>query len=193
MDSQKVLEAVASTDLGKALVAFLQKRGAVPAMKEGYLGNGGTLAEFSTNTPFGNELPKNGTVTFSYGFNPSVPSWRGTATHELMHAADRQMLDMYFSRPKDFWSNQTPTQFSEAYRKLRLTADPLVAKMPPQYKDAQKDYRLQLNEALAYGAGMAGGSNAYPVRLPSGGHLNATKATEASILLELANRMKESK
>jgi len=193
MDSQKVLDAVASTDLGKALVSFLQKRNAVPVLKEAYLGDSGTLAEFSTNTPFGSELPKNGVVAFSYGFDPNTPSGRGTATHELMHAADRQMSDMYFSRPKDFWFNQAPTQFTEAYDKLRLTDDPLVERMPSQYKDAHKDYRLRLSEALAYGAGMAGGSNAYPVRLPAGGHLNATKATEAAILLELANRMKEPK
>lgn len=193
MDSQKVLDAVASTDLGKALVSFLQKRNAVPVMKEAYLGDSGALAEFSTNTPFGSELPKNGVVAFSYGFDPNTPSGRGTATHELMHAADRQMSDMYFSRPKDFWFNKAPTQFTEAYAKLRLTDDPLVERMPSQYKDARKDYRLLLSEALAYGAGMAGGSNVYPVRLPAGGHLNATKATEAAILLELANRMKEPK
>jgi hypothetical protein len=170
------------------LALYLSSRNAMPKIEEKYLGDS-LSGQFSNNTVFGGELPKNGVISLNYG------AGEPTLAHEMTHAADNAMGNQYFeqTRPTGFFSAPPSNQFTRGYAKLQL--GPSVNGRSSQNQYAGKlssedwakknlDYRSSSTELPAFGVGNMSGNpeNKAP------GHIDATMATEMAILLDLAKR-----
>ena len=106
-------------------------------------------------------------------------------THELAHAADRQMMQQAMEQSMFGKSNQ----FTEAYEKLvgpegRNRTD-LARKINPYWATNNQDYRALPQEIAAHGIGAFSGP---ALQDPAPNHVDATAATEFRILLDLAQR-----
>lgn len=174
-------------------------RGAYPDVEQELDPRGGIIGSFTS----GGDIPPNGKIALSWLANP------GTFPHELQHAVDRQfrkddfertgkgstgdlLLDKILGRPTG------PDQFQQAYRKMRgydantgLTSQQkLAALLDPNFVKKNSDYRASSTEIPAFGVGnMVNPWLDSDSKAPN--HLDATMATEAMILLDLAKRKKK--
>ena len=106
-------------------------------------------------------------------------------THEMAHAADRQMMQQAMEQSMFGKSNQ----FTEAYKKLvgseGRNRTELARILNPEWASDNQYYRATPQEIAAHGIGAFSGSNTQD-RAPN--HVDATAATEFRILLDLAQR-----
>ena len=99
--------------------------------------------------------------------------------HELQHAVDAVIEDQYVkTKKKGRWSTPTKIeqQFMEGFDKLN---SPYPTKVKDGYRDA-------VDEQRAYGVGDS--NTQLPSIYPTDQHINATMATEAAIMRDLATR-----
>ncbi len=161
------------------LEKYLQSRDAMPSIKIGNLGSGATNAVFTSDRAnFGDGaimLSKDTSKTFM----PSI------LTHEMTHAADRQMMQQALEQGM-FGKNN---QFTEAYKKMvgpeGRNRTLLLRKRYPEFEQDNRYYRSEPKEVAAHGVGAYAGPNIQD-RAPR--HVDATAATEFQILLDLAQR-----
>lgn len=175
------------------IIKYLSDRQRMPAVKNGWLPDGES-GRFEYNTVMGNELPPQGQVTLNYRL-PSREKEK-TLSHELAHAADRQLGEQYFAIPP---GQRSADQFADAYQKLSLngkngrSSRNLVAGAlaGQDWAKGKIDYRSSSNELAAYGVGNMYDPEVADNKAPP--HVDATMATEMAILLELAQRKKSAK
>jgi hypothetical protein len=111
-----------------------------------------------------------------------VPS---VLTHEMTHAADRQMKQQ--AMEQSMFGNGN--QFTEAYEKMvgpeGRNRTLLLRKRYPEFELDNRYYRSEPKEVAAHGIGAYSGPNIQD-RAPR--HVDATAATEFQILMDLAQR-----
>jgi hypothetical protein len=172
----------------RAMLEYLQSRGAVPDIRAQQLL--GADAMFSTiKLPIGR-----GTIKLNKDFigakDEDMRVGPSTLTHEMAHAADRQMQQQAGEQTGLFKKGNA---FTDAYEKMvgpggmregdKRTE--LARKYHPRWAQENKDYRATPYEIAAHGVGnYAGPSTASKGPL----HVDATAATEFQILLDLARR-----
>jgi len=158
---------------------YLQARDALPDVQISDNLPEGTNGMFtSINLPIGSgqlKLSKNAPKQIL----PSV------LTHEMAHAADRQMMQQAMEQSMFGKGNQ----FTEAYQKLvgpegRNRTD-LARNVNPDWASDNQYYRALPQEIAAHGIGAFSGPNTQS-NAPK--HVDATAATEFQILLDLARR-----
>lgn len=161
------------------LEKYLQSRDAMPDVK------------ITTNLPEGtNGLFNSDTLNIGSGTvkiykdtpKAAAPS---TLTHEMTHAADRQMRQQAIEQGMFGKSNK----YTEAYEKLvgsegRNRAE-LARMLKPEWEEANRHYRASPKEIAAHGVGAFAGPTLQD-RGPR--HVDATAATELRILMDLAQR-----
>jgi hypothetical protein len=106
-------------------------------------------------------------------------------THEVTHAADRQMTQQAIEQGMFGKSNQ----YTEAYKKLvgpeSRNRTELARTLKPEWADDNRYYRASPKEIAAHGVGAFAGPN-LQTRAPR--HVDATAATELMVLMDLAQR-----
>jgi len=166
-------------DMYPDIEKYLQTRDAMPDVQISSNLPEGTNGMFSSiNLPIGSGQLK---------INKSTPKQilPSVLTHEMAHAADRQMMQQAMEQGMFGKSNQ----FTEAYQKLvglegRNRTD-LARKINPDWASDNQYYRALPQEIAAHGVGAFSGPNTQD-RAPK--HVDATAATEFQILLDLAQR-----
>lgn len=161
------------------LQKYLQARNAVPDIKLSSSLPSGSNGLFSADvTNIGDGLIHISRNT-SQTFRPSV------LTHEMTHAADRQMKQQAIEQGMFGNSNQ----FTEAYEKMvgpeGRNRTLLLRKRYPEFEQDNRYYRSEPKEVAAHGIGAYAGPNIQD-RAPR--HVDATAATEFQILMDLAQR-----
>jgi hypothetical protein len=163
----------------QALEKYLQSRDSMPSIKIGNLGSEATNGVFTADRANIGD----GTIKISKDtakeFIPSV------LTHEMTHAADRQMMQQALEQKMFGKSNQ----FTEAYEKMvgpeGRNRTLLLRKRYPEFEQDNRYYRSEPKEVAAHGVGAYAGPNIQD-RAPR--HVDATAATEFQILMDLAQR-----
>lgn len=181
---QDLLEQSAAYPQYNDLMSFLSARNAVPQVNQRNMSGG----EFVTQLG----VPNNGVI------NLQPSSLPRDLTHELTHAADRQIRHLYselnkhryyFTKDRDLTPEEN--QFLFAYDKMvygnaKDKREEFLNKLAPEWAKKESRYRSAPNEAAAYGFSSQVGSNqAYH---PAPLHVDPTMGTEFSILLDLAQR-----
>ena len=161
------------------LEKYLQARGEMPTVKIGGIMPDGTNGMFnSDNLNIGSGVIKISSDTPKKVL-PSV------LTHEMTHAADRQLKQQAIEQGMFGKSNQ----FTDAYAKLvgpeGVNRTKIARKINPEWASDNQYYRAEPKEVAAHGVGAFAGPNIQD-RAPR--HVDATAATEFQILMELAQR-----
>jgi hypothetical protein len=106
-------------------------------------------------------------------------------SHEMTHAADRQMMQQAMEQGMFGDSNQ----YTEAYEKLvgkeGRNRTELARDQRPEWAENNRYYRASPKEIAAYGVGAFAGPTS---QRPGPRHVDATAATELQILMDLAQR-----
>lgn len=178
MPSQTIEELLKQDRYGQDLYNYLQHRKSVPTV---------SIRPLWVN---GEYFPANNHI------NLSPNSGLGTLFHETTHAADTALEKQYWDRKTSWGNPNIRTPFTDAYIKLvkgdnnnRIRSlnprESLAKLLDAQWYKENRDYRSTKPEL----AGWAGGRTITPERqykVPN--HLDATLATEMSILMDLARR-----
>ena len=125
----------------------------------------------------------------------------GTMPHELAHVADEDIQNLYYSLKNKFNLTDAEDKFVKGFEKLvfrppgsvteSLTADrrkQLANLLDKDWVEKNTRYRSTPGELAAFGVGSTASpdtSHAPPL------HLDQTMGTEFSILLDLANRVRQ--
>jgi hypothetical protein len=163
----------------QALETYLQSRDEMPSIRMNRRMPEGMYGEFtSDNTNIGS-----GSIRLSRDTPKAVlPS---LLTHELTHAADRQMMQQAIEQGMFGKSNQ----YTEGYEKLvgpeGRNRTKLARRLRPEWAEDNRYYRSSPKEIAAHGVGAFAGPNMQE-RAPR--HVDATAATEFRILMDLAQR-----
>ena len=106
-------------------------------------------------------------------------------SHEMTHAADRQMMQQAMEQGMFGNSNQ----YTEAYEKLvgkeGRNRTEFARDQRPEWTENNRYYRSSPKEIAAYGVGAFAGPTS---QRPGPRHVDATAATELRILMDLAQR-----
>jgi hypothetical protein len=106
-------------------------------------------------------------------------------SHEMTHAADRQMMQQAMEQGMFGDSNQ----YTEAYEKLvgkeGRNRTEFARDQRPEWAENNRYYRASPKEIAAYGVGAFAGPTS---QRPGPRHVDATAATELRILMDLAQR-----
>ena len=161
------------------LEKYLQSRDAMPDVKVT------TNLPEGTNGLFNSDNLNIGSGTIKiYKDTPKVTA-PSTLTHEMTHAADRQMRQQAIEQGMFGNSNQ----YTEAYEKLvgqeGRNRSELARMLKPEWEQANRYYRASPKEIAAHGVGAFAGPTLQD-RGPR--HIDATAATELRILMDLAQR-----
>jgi len=117
-----------------------------------------------------------------------------TLTHELTHAAQRQLDYQYRELQSKRNKSDLEKQFIDNYEKIIGYQTPeiynQIKKIAPDFSEKKSDYRASTGEALAFGLE----NSAYPKnelasKAPS--HVDPTLATQLMLLLEQAQRVQD--
>lgn len=175
-----LLRAVSQKPEYRAVSDYLLARRAMPPIKEEYLGEN-TNGKYEYNTLFGSDLPRTGQVTLNSGNSPSTSV--GTLVHELAHAAQRQLINQYYSK-----DDPASPQFKQAYQKLMMKEKDkeVAALLNPSFAKDSDPYRMRGSELQAFGMGNSSVDG--PGTYRAAPHIDPTMATEFQILLDLATR-----
>jgi hypothetical protein len=182
---QELLTKTAAYPQYNELTGFLNSRQMMPEIKQEYLGSDRGSFTYA-NPVFGDpNFPAAGRLSLNYSAEPH------TVVHELTHAADRQLMDMYF-RIDDKLSKRKKLdpmekQFLDGYNKLIFGGNrqKMASQLAPEWAKEKSEYRASRPELAAFGMGSTIGQNDY---YPAPAHVDPTMATEFSIMLDLAQR-----
>ena len=192
---QRILKAATSSPEYTALADYLMSRRAMPEVQTRAPLGDDTKGEMEYPTGWGStDVPSRGRLSLNW----RLPEDNATATfsHEMTHAAHRQwgqqMLDISRRmRENPSTVTQEERQFYDAYGKVFGRANPdsgianFVNRLAPEWGKSKADYRASNNEVLPFGVG---NMQAIPGSYKAPAHIDATAATEAMILNELATR-----
>jgi hypothetical protein len=167
------------------LTSFLNSRQMMPEIKQEYMGT--HRGEFTYANPvFGDpNFPATGRVSLNYNAEPS------TVVHELTHAADRQMSNLYFEISDKLRRREKLSplekQFLDGYQKISFgeSREKMAAQLAPEWAKEKANYRASKPELASFGMGSTIQRNEH---YPAPAHVDPTMATEFSIMLDLAQR-----
>jgi hypothetical protein len=189
----KILQKASENPEYQALANYLMSRRAMPQMQREYLGEN-TLGSFVTPGLFGSgKIPDRGILKlnrFSEYQNPNdvVP----TVSHEMTHAAERQMIRQYYEIKAKPNKSELETQFIDNFQKIIGSSKPEIANwlktIAPEYAKQGEGYRSTSTEALAFGLQNAAYDNTGSQRFAPE-HIDPTIATSLMLLLDQAQRV----
>ena len=161
------------------LERYLQLRDAMPSVKMG-----GFLPDY-VNGQYLADRTNIGSGDITLNKNTSVPILPSVLTHEMAHAADRQLNQQAIEQGMFGKSNQ----FTEAYEKMVGSSGKnrtkLARDLNPDWAKATRLYRANPYEIAGHGMGAFSGPNSQD---PAPAHVDATAATDLQILTDLAQR-----
>jgi len=189
----RILQKASDNPEYQMLANYLMSRRAMPEMQREFLGEN-TLGSFVTPGLFSSgKVPDRGILKvnrFSEYQNPStvVP----TVTHEMTHAAERQMIKQYYEVKKKRNKNELESQFIDNFQKLIGSSKPEISNwlksVAPNYAKQGEGYRSTSTEALAFGLQNAAFPNTGSERYAPE-HIDPTIATSFMLLLDQAQRV----
>ena len=187
---QRLLVQTAAYPQYGELTDFLTSRRSMPEIRQDYTGT--DRGSFTYNNPvFGERnFPAAGRLLLNYGAEPS------TVVHELTHAADRQMRELYFEISDRLRKREKldplEKQFLDSYQKLSFGGgrEKRAAQLAPEWAKEKANYRADQPELAAYGMGSTIAPNAH---YPAPAHVDPSMGTEFSILLDLASKAQKTR
>jgi hypothetical protein len=189
----KILQKASDNPEYQALANYLMSRRAMPQMQREYLGDN-TLGSFVTPGFLSSgAVPDRGILKlnrFSEYQNPSdvVP----TVTHEMTHAAERQMIKQYYEVKKKRDKSELESQFIENFQKIIGSSKPEISnwlkRVAPDFAKKEEGYRSTSTEALAFGLQNAAFPNTESQRYAPE-HIDPTIATSLMLLLDQAQKV----
>ena len=189
----KILQKASENPEYQTLANYLMSRRAMPQMQREYLGDN-TFGSFVTPGLFSSgKVPDRGILKlnqFSEYQNPSdvVP----TVSHEMTHAAERQMIRQYYEIKAKRDRSELETQFMNNFQKIIGSSKPEIANwlksVAPEYAKQGEGYRSTSTEGLAFGLQNAAYANTGSQRFAPE-HIDPTIATSLMLLLDQAQRV----
>lgn len=189
----KILQKASENPEYQTLANYLMSRRAMPQMQREYLGEN-TFGSFVTPGLFSSgNVPDRGILKlnrFSEYQNPSdvVP----TVSHEMTHAAERQMIRQYYEIKAKRDRSELETQFMNNFQKIIGSSKPEIANwlksVAPEYAKQGEGYRSTSTEGLAFGLQNAAYANTGSQRYAPE-HIDPTIATSLMLLLDQAQRV----
>jgi hypothetical protein len=187
---QRLLTQTAAYPQYGELTDFLTSRRSLPEIQQQYTGT--DRGSFTYNNPvFGERnFPAAGRLLLNYGAEPS------TVVHELTHAADRQMSELYFEISNKLRRREKldplEKQFLDSYQKLSFGEErgKRAAQLAPEWAKEKSNYRADKPELAAFGMGSTIARNEH---YPAPAHVDPTMGTEFSILLDLASKAQKTR
>jgi hypothetical protein len=190
----RVLQLASDNPEYQALSNYLMSRRAFPEIQ--YRPDfSGTYGSFSQPGLFNSPVPNTGLVKLnanpeSTGAQYMTP----TLTHELTHAAQRQLDYQYRELQNKKNKSDLEKQFVDNYEKIIGYRTPEISnqikQLAPQFLQDKGDYRASTGEALAFGLeNSAYPKNDFSSKAPS--HVDPTLATQLMLLLEQAQRVQD--
>lgn len=163
----------------QALEKYLKSRDEMPDVKIT------TRLPEGTNGLYTSDNLNIGSGTIKIHKNTPKAALSSLLTHELTHAADRQMRQQAIEQGMFGNSNQ----YTEAYEKLvgpdGRNRTQFARNLRPEWAAENRLYRADPKEIAAYGVGAFAGPT---LQGPGPRHVDATAATELRILMDLAQR-----
>ena len=189
----RILQKASDNPEYQALANYLMSRRAMPQMQREYLGDN-TLGSFVTPGLFSSgKVPDTGILKinrFSEYQNPTgvVP----TMTHEMTHAAERQMIKQYYEVKKKRDKNELESKFIDNFQKIIGSSKPEISNwlksVAPDFAKQGEGYRSTSTEGLAFGLQNAAFPNTESQRYAPE-HIDPTIATSLMLLLDQAQRV----
>jgi hypothetical protein len=191
---QNILKNATDSPEYNALSEYMMSRRAMPEMDfNAALGDTRGRTEYPSG--FGkSDVPSRGRLSLNW----RIPEDRANSTliHEMTHAAQnewaKQMYDIFIklrSNPETVTTEER--QFYDAYQKTFGTVNPnsgiakFVEGISPSWGKSEERYRASNEEVLPFGVG---NMQRIPGTYTAPAHIDATAATEAMILNNLAYR-----
>lgn len=190
---QRILKNATDSPEYRALADYLMTRRAMPELNT-VAPLGDTRGQMEYPGWGTSDVPSRGRLSINW----RIPEDRATSTltHEMTHAAHRQWGEQMLDISRRLRSNpETVTdderRFYDAYDKIFGTAGPvkgiagMVNSFAPSWGKSEAGYRASNDEVLPFGVG---NMQAFPGTYAAPPHVDASAATEAMILNELAVR-----
>jgi len=189
----KILQKASDNPEYQTLANYLMSRRSMPQMQREFLGDN-TLGSFVTPGLFSSgKVPDRGILKvnrFSEYQDPNtvVP----TVTHEMTHAAERQLIKQYYEVKAKKDKSELETQFMDNFQKIIGSSKPEIANwlksVAPEYAKQGEGYRSTSTEGLAFGLQNAAFANTGSQRFAPE-HIDPTIATSLMLLLDQAQRV----
>jgi len=190
---QRILKAASESPEYQQLSNYLISRRAMPEMNMSAALGEGTNGEFAYPGLFVKDVPDRGKLSINWRI-PEDGATR-TLTHEMTHAAHRQWGEQYLEisrKIRNAPDTVTPDErrlydaYSKFYGDGAYGVDALKA-LAPAWGKEEDAYRASNDEIRPFGVGNMQQQNTPTRSAPP--HVDATAATEAMILNELATRV----
>lgn len=188
----KILQEASNNPAYQAIADYLMSRRAMPDFNLGFMP--GTYGKFISPGLFSSsQVPERGIISLNENaktWNPS--SMASTATHEMTHAAEKQLIKQYYEIKQKQNKTELEKQFLNNFQKIIGSSEPEISKwikkVSPEFAKKESDYRSTSKEGLSFGVENA----AYPdlesnQKAPA--HVDPTIATVFNLLLEQAQRV----
>jgi hypothetical protein len=189
----KILQKASNNPEYQTLANYLMSRRSMPQMQREFLGDN-TLGSFVTPGLFSSgKVPDRGILKinrFSEYQDPNtvVP----TVTHEMTHAAERQLIKQYYEVKAKQNKSELETQFIDNFQKIIGSSKPEIANwlksVSPDFAKQNEGYRSTSTEGLAFGLQNAAFENPDSQRFAPA-HIDPTIATSLMLLLDQAQRV----
>lgn len=190
----KILQEASNNPAYQSIANYLMSRRAMPDFNLGYMP--GTYGKFISPGLFSSsQIPERGIISFnesSKTWNPS--SMASTATHEMTHAAEKQLIKQYYEINKKQSKTELEKQFLDNFQKIIGSSEPQISnwikKVSPDFAKKESDYRSTSKEGLSFGVE----NSAYPDSESNRNappHVDPTIATVFNLLLEQAQRVQD--
>lgn len=196
MDSTliKILQESSNNPTYQTLADYLISRRAYPELRfQNMPGKYGTFTSpglFSNNS-----IPDRGVLSL----NEAAKQWdpkamAPTMTHELTHAAEKQMIKQYYEIKNKTNKTDLEKQFINNFQKIIGSSESEInkwmKKVVPGFVKDEGDYRATGREGLAFGVGNSAFEKTESDR-PAPAHVDPTIYTVFNLLLDQAKRVQD--
>ena len=195
---QRILKNASDSPEYQALANYLMMRRAMPQLNTSAPLGDSTNGVFVTPGIFGDkDIPNRGLLELNWRNNENDST--RTMSHEMTHAAHRQWGNQYLEISRKLRSDPssvTPDErrLYDAYDKIfgvekgtNKGVGGLLSRLSPDWAKEEQDYRSTSEEFHPFGVGNVQTQSQATRQAPP--HVDATAATEAMILNELATRV----
>lgn len=190
----KILQEATNNPQYQAIANYLMARRSMPDFNLGYMP--GYMGKFISPGLFtSGTVPERGIVSINEGAKQWDPkAMASTATHEMTHAAEKQLIKQYYEIKKKTGKTELEKQFLDNFQKIIGSSEPQISnwikQVAPDFANKESGYRSTAKEGLSFGVENSSfqtpdeGRNAPP-------HVDPTIATVFNLLLDQAQRVQD--
>lgn len=188
----KILQASSNNPEYQQLADYLMSRRAYPDVALKYMP--GKYGSFTSPGLFSDgKVPNRGIVSLNEAAKQWDPTQMApTMTHELTHAAEKQMIKQYYEINKKTNKTELEKQFLNNFQKILGSSEGeirnWIKQIAPEFAKQESDYRATAGEGLAFGVGNSAFEKTASDR-PAPLHVDPTIATMFGLLLDQAQRV----